>query len=417
MDNRKRKLIATVIVVLTVLTAATLASTLTSLAANGYRNTISGENESLEDFYARYQRLDEIYTLLRDKYYKELDTDTLLQGAINGMIETLDDPYTIYYTPDQMQTEEAVRSGSYVGLGVEVSATSEGYITITRVFKNSPAEEAGLMKGDAILSADGRTLKAKTSAELSEAVSHIKGEEGTYVTLEVSRGDEKLTISVQRRSVVDAHVERYMLDNHVGYLRLYSFFGDAVSAVDEALEFFRKNDVQAIVLDLRDNGGGLLDVCINIGDRFLPEGVFLYIENRQGERTYFYTGNEYMALPLAVLINENSASASEVLAGAIQDTNTGVLIGKTSYGKGVVQTEYQYPFFEDGAAFKLTTSVYYTPNGRSLNLLGLTPDIAVENEITINEPGVDLLPENDAQLRAAYEYLLDKIEIEHNADD
>lgn len=412
MGNHKRLAEAIIIVLLTLAVTVTVTSSLTTLAHGGSRYSISGQNESVEEFYNRYSRLNDVYTLLMQQYYKELDPDALLEGAINGMTATLNDPYTVYSTPEQMESLETERSGSYVGLGVEVSASSTGEITITRVFKKSPAEEAGLMKGDVISSADGLALSAKTSDELTEAVSHIKGQEGTFVLIGVKRGEESFEVSVERRSVVDSHVERYMLDEGIGYVHLYSFFGDAVSAFDEALEYFKENQARAIVLDLRDNGGGLLDVCIELSDRLLPEGVILYIEDRAGERLYYRSHEDCVDLPLAVLINENSASASEVMAGAIQDRERGVLVGKTSYGKGVVQSEYRFP--EDGAGFKLTTSAYYTPNGRSIHNVGLTPDVEVEDEITITEPGIALLPENDAQLKAAYDYLLKQLSI--NAD-
>ena len=409
MPNSSRKVITVLIAVctflLTVFVTFTFSTYLVSGQASGLKDA---EETATEKANLSLDRLEDIYTILLDEYYEDVDPNELILGAINGMVSTLDDPYTEYSTPRQMSDTETSRNGNYVGIGVSVMSFDDGYIYINRVFRDTPALEAGLRKGDIIASADGKELNITEEFTLSDAVSYIKGEEGTFVKLGILRGDERFEADVERKSVIENRVDRLMLDNGIAYLRLYDFFGNAVNAVDEAIAYFRENGAQAIIFDLRDNGGGDLDIAIALADRFMPEGIVTYTENRKGERLYYRSDADSVGLPLAVIINEYSASASEVFAGAVQDSNTGVLVGTKSYGMGIVQTEYH--FADDGAGFKLTTSTYYTPGGRCIHGTGLTPDIEAEaSEITQETLTTDASPETDSQLKAAYEYLLEQI--------
>ncbi len=358
----------------------------------------------------RYTRLDQVYSILTERYYKEVDEETLLLGAIDGMTASLDDPYTMYFTGEEMRELNTTRSGEYVGIGVMVRILDDGYIYIARVFGNSPAQEAGLRKGDIIMASDGLELKAYTSSELTEAVSHIKGLENSYVNLTIKRGEELFDCSVMRAAVVQNRTEYLMLDDKIAYVSLSEFFGTAVQDVKNALDYINENDAQALIFDLRNNTGGLLDQCVDITDMFLPESVIVYTQDRSGEKVYYYSDASSLGLPMAVLVNGNTASASEIFAAAVQDTGVGTIVGTTTFGKGIVQTI--YPFNEDGAALQLTTSQYYTPSGRTIHKTGVTPDVEVEyqqNETADPASVFEILPETDNQLKAAYEYLLDEL--------
>ena len=412
MPNISRKTAAVIIALCTFALTVFVTFTCTTyfVGAQAY-GLDDADTQTSDEANLSLNRLEEIYSIILDKYYIDVDADELVLGAINGMVETLNDPYTGYSTPKQMINTEASRNGNYVGIGVSVMSFDDGYIYINRVFRDTPAFFAGLLKGDIIVSADGNDLLIKDEFTLTDAVSYIKGEEGTYVKLGIIRGDQSFSIDVERKSVVENRVDRLMLDNDVAYLRLYDFFGNAVSAVDEALDYFHQNGAKAIIFDLRDNSGGNLDIALELADRFMPEGVITYTEDRNKERRYYGSDEAQVGLPLAVIINEYSASASEVFAGAIQDSQTGILVGEKSFGKGIVQTEYSFP--DDGAGFKLTTSSYFTPNGRSIHGTGLTPDIEVKaSEATQATLTADASPETDAQLKAAYDYLTSIIGVE-----
>jgi len=374
----------------------------------GQRYSSVGVSESsVSEYNSRYARLDEVYNRLIDQYYIEVDPETLIQGAIDGMMGSLNDPYTHYYTPAQMTSTNDEREGNYVGIGIQVIYLSTGEIYVTRVFKNGPAYAAGLREGDVITVSNGYAVSATNASELTEAVTHMKGPEGSITELTVKRGEAEYSFSVECQNVVSTRVDYSILDGNVGYIQLDQFFGDALEAMEDALAYMQENGAQALILDLRGNPGGALDICVNICDMFLPEGVVVYTENRAGDREYFYSTGEYYEIPLAVLINKNSASASEILAAAIQDYGRGTLIGQTTYGKGIVQTVYTFPV--DGAGMQLTTSAYYTPNGRSIHGLGVTPDIVTEPDEVTEQTIIDgMTLSNDSTLRAAWELLTGK---------
>ena len=399
--SRKAAAIVIALVTLAVVIITTSSVTILLLGNGTSSYALDDPETELEE---RYERLDEVYNILMDEYYTEVDSDTLIQGAIDGMMASLDDPYTYYYTPELMQETNEKRVGTYVGIGVQISIFGDGDLYVIRVFKDGPAYEAGLKRGDIILSADGVELNPTNSQELTDAVALIKGEEGTTVLLSIKRGDEVFDVEVERSAVLNTKVEYEMLDENTGYIALYEFFGTAVSQVQEAVDDLTSQGMTKLVFDLRDNGGGQLDICTEITDMFVPEGIIVYTEDRQLNRVYYNADDEYNDIPLVVLINENTASASEIFASAVQDSGRGVLVGQTTYGKGIVQTQYQFPV--DGAGMQLTTSVYYTRSGKCIHKQGVQPDIEVEaEEITIEDYVSGPSIESDSQLRAAYEYL------------
>lgn len=345
----------------------------------------SGELAEITD------KLEEIKAYIDDNYLFAYDEADLADGAYLGMVYGLGDPYSYYYNEEEYAALEESHTGEYCGIGVLVSQDADtGEISILRVF-DGPAMEAGIESGDILYQVDG--LLAGES-NLDEVAGRITGEEGTWVSIEVFRPStgEYLEMQVERRRVETQNVEYRMLTDEVGYILLYQFDGKAADQLEAAMENLESQGMEALVLDLRDNPGGDLNVLLEIADVFLPEGVVLTMENAAGYTYSYYSGEGEFGKPLAVLVNENSASASEALSGAIQDRGAGILVGTQTFGKGIVQT--LFPLSDGITAIQLTTERYYTPNGVCIHGTGITPDVEVE-----------LAGEGDNQLEAALQEL------------
>ena len=355
----------------------------------------------------KFAQIRQIYDSLMNNYYQELDSTALIEGAIDGMLAVTGDPYTFYYTPEDLAKMYEDHNGQYCGVGMLVSSDKQGRLVVLRVFKNSPAQTAGLLPGDVILSADGEAVSAETTETMSMATARIKGEAGTYVRLSVLRKEQTLELDIERNNVSVNRVEYQILDGNVGYLVLYEFFGDAVPGVREALNAFEEAGVRGIIFDVRSNTGGQLDICLDICDMVLPEGLIVYTEDRNGRRENYYSNADRCEIPMVVLVNEMSASASEIFAASIQDYGVAKIVGTKTFGKGIVQTQYEFP--SDGAGMQLTTSRYFTPKGRSIHGEGVTPDVVVEMndsyDASIYAPDMN----NDNQLKTAYDVLLKEI--------
>ena len=353
----------------------------------------------------RYERLDEVREYLEVGYYEELDEDALLLGAIHGMTDSVGDPYTFYYTPEQLTRSNEDSEGLYHGIGVLIQATEDGYIQVLRVYPDTPALAAGMKVGDVIVAVDGVEISADNDMDYNAAVNSIRGVDGTSVHLTIRRDDATLEMDVLRADVNVSYVSYEMLDDGIGYIAITQFSGDARTRFAEAIEYFEANNAQGLVIDVRNNPGGLLDQVVDIADSVLPQGVIVYIQDRYGARTDYYSDDKYCDLPLAVLVNDASASASEILAASVQAFDRGEVVGLTTYGKGIVQTLYT---FEDGAGIQLTTASYYDRLDRSIHGIGVTPDI----EVALEGDGVPLDPDpvSDNQLKTAIESVKRQIE-------
>ena len=410
MTKISRKTLAIVAAICAVFAVASASISLTVALQNASAGVESPLHVTTQEEYEaaqRYSRLEEVYQRLMGEYYMELDSETLVQGAIDGMLESVGDPYTFYYTPEDLAKMYEDHNGLYCGVGMLVSSDKQGRLVVLRVFKNSPAQAAGLLPGDVILSADGEAVSAETTEAMNMATARIKGEAGTYVTLSLLRREQTLELKIERNSVSVNRVEYQILDGNVGYLVLYEFFGDAVSGVREALNAFKEAGVRGIIFDVRSNTGGQLDICLDICDMVLPEGLIVYTEDRNGRRENYYSDAEHCEIPMVVLVNEMSASASEIFAAAIQDYGVAKIVGTKTFGKGIVQT--QYEFQSDGAGMQLTTSRYFTPKGRSIHGEGVTPDVVVEMNDTYDASIYAPDMNNDNQLKTAYDELLKEI--------
>ena len=398
---KKKNLMILAIVWLLVMVSIA-ASTITLLVSGRSSQGSHWVSSEAYEMIERYSKLETVRSALVENYYEEVDEDTLMTGAIRGLMAALEDPYTYYYSPDEWERHGEEAQGAYHGLGLLVQNNAEGYIEIIRVYEGSPAEDAGVCAGDLIVSVDGTEVSGESAQTLNEAVLYMKGEDGTEVALTVLRDGEALTLRVKRGSVNVSNVRACMLEGEIGYVNIYQFMGDDVDAFSEALESLQRDGARALVIDLRNNPGGLLDDVVEIADLLRPEGLIVYTQDRAGSRQDYYSDDAYCDLPLAVLINDMSASASEILAAAVQDHGRGVLVGTRSYGKGVVQTV--VGFEEDGSGMQYTSSCYYTPNGSNIHGTGVVPDIVVEaDEDDAISQGPDIA--RDAQLRAAVEAL------------
>ncbi len=389
-----------VVIVAVISSAVTLYVTGPASAATGQYEVSQEEYDMIE----RYSRLETIRQTLLSEYYQPLEDGDLLTGAARGMLASAEDQYTFYYTPEEMAASNEDANGVYNGIGVLVQATEDGRIRVLRVFRNSPSMEAGLVPGDIICAVVGVEVGAENDLDMNAAIKRIKsGEAGSEVRLSIEREGEMLEIGVLRAQVNVNRVEYAILDGNIGYLELYDFQGDALEGFKEALAAFQAAGVGGMIVDVRNNPGGYLDVVVDICDLILPEGLIVYTEDRDGRREEFRSDAEMIDIPMVVLVNGSSASAAEIFAAAVQDYGRGILVGETTFGKGIVQSI--ITFREDGAGMQLTTSSYFTPKGRSIHKTGVEPDVTVTLDEDYDAAIYSPDPENDNQLKAALETL------------
>lgn len=322
-------------------------------------------------------KLNEIEEILREYYYlDEVDESVLEDGIYHGMVDSLGDPYSVYYSPEELQELLDQTEGIYYGIGAYVGLdTMTGYPKIISPIPGSPAEEVDLRPDDIIYEVNGESTYGK---DLNSVVAMIKGEEGTYVTLTIYRSTEPdyLYLDVERRQVETPTVESEMFENGMAYIQIMEFSETTVDQFADALAVAKESGMKGLILDLRANPGGSLSSVVDIGRMLLPKGLIVYTEDKYGHRSeYSCDGKREFKLPMVVLVDGNSASASEVLAGAIKDYEIGTLVGTTTFGKGIVQ---QIISVGDGSAVKVTVSSYYSPKGINIHGIGIEPDIVCE---------------------------------------
>lgn len=352
----------------------------------GSKTTISSEVSGKLDF------LKDVIDL---KYLEKTDEKTLEENIYKGLLQGLNDPYSVYYTKDEYDALKEETSGSYCGIGALVSQNADtGVITAINVFKGSPAEKAGMKNGDIIFKVEDKEV---TGEDLNNVVAKMKGEKDTKVKINVYRTSEKEYIDLEAtRDKVDVPtVEHKMLDKSkgIGYIQITQFEEVTYDQFKEALDDLKKRGMKSVIFDLRNNPGGLYDTVCEMLDDLLPEGTLVYTKDKDGNKQEKKSDANFLDMPMVVLQNENSASASEIFAGAIQDFGAGKIVGTQSFGKGIVQSIIP---LSDGSAVKLTVEKYYTPKGVNIHGKGITPDVKVE----ISKDG-----KKDNQLQKAIEVI------------
>lgn len=346
------------------------------------------------------EKLSVLKGLIDENYIGETDEEALEEGIYKGYIQGLEDPYSVYYDEEETKDLYETTEGEYSGIGAVLSQNMDsGVITLVQIYEDSPADKAGLKDNDILTKVGDMEV---TGMDLSEVVTYIKGEKGTDVDLTVLRGEEaeEITVTATRDTVEAQTVEYEMLEDQIGYLSVTEFDSVTYDQYKEALDALTKQGMEGLVVDLRNNPGGNLNTVCDMLDLVLPEGTIVYTEDKDGNRETATSDDEHQIdVPMAVLVNGNSASASEIYAGAIQDYGIGTIVGTQTYGKGVVQQIFD---LGDGTSVKLTIAEYYTPNGRNIDGEGITPDVEVEYEADESNP------EADNQLEEAVDVLKEK---------
>ncbi len=381
-------------IVLAILVTAVVASMITIIILNNIDET---------DLMGKItDKLTMVEKIIDNDYLGDIDENEVLDWTIKGYVYGLDDEYSEYFTKDELEEYKTDNiEGEFVGVGINiVQDTEKNAIRVLSPIKGSPAEEAGIMAGDYITKINDVSY---TGEQMTEAVNNMKGQEGTTVKIQVLRGEETKEFNVVRRSVRINPIESNIYENTIGYLKISSFDEGCSTEFEEKLEELKNKNIKSLIIDLRNNGGGIVDEATDIADLFTDKGATLLItkDKEDNEDITYANKDKVIDVPVIVLTNENTASASEILAGALKDNNVAQIVGTTSFGKGVIQ---ELLTLKDGSGLKLTTSEYYTPNRSKINKIGIEPNETVE--LPDEYKNVLEVPfEQDTQLKRAIELL------------
>ncbi|WP_094550548.1 S41 family peptidase [Petroclostridium xylanilyticum] len=395
---RKRSILigAIVLVLITIFTTFIATSVLYLVVGNlplyGIFNVQGGRTQ--------YTKINQVREIIKKYYVEPVEEEKLMEGAAAGVAAAVGDPYTVYMNKKEYDDFMTQTHGSYAGIGVVVAPDpKDNLITVVAPFEGTPGEKAGILPGDKIIKVNGKDVWAD---KLEEAVSMMKGPKNTEVTITIVRENlsQPKDITIKRDIIVLQTVKHKVIDGNIGYIRITMFDEKTSKDFDAALDDLYSKNVSGLIIDVRDNPGGLLDEVVKIADRLLPEGLIVYTEDKNKNRDTKYSDKEEIKIPLVVLVNGGSASASEILSGAIKDHGKGKLVGTKTFGKGLVQTLFP---LGDGSAVKVTISKYYTPNGTSIQGVGIQPDIVVEFPEELKRSIAQIKEEEDVQLKKAIE--------------
>ena len=372
-----------------------------ALAAGGVKFVQQRQYNGVLSDSSHVQKIEYLEKMIDQEYLGEVDNDEMAEGVYAGLVYGLGDVYSRYYTADEYAQETASTDGAYAGIGVSIQKNKNGGVQIAECYVGGPGADAGLQTGDVITAINDTDV---TDMELSDVVSLIRENKDKTIFLTVFRENEEKSreISVDVTDVELPSVFGEMLDKKTGYIQITQFTGVTPQQYKDMFDELKDKGMERLVIDLRDNPGGLLTSVCDILREILPEGLIVYTEDKYGNREEeTCDGKHQLNMPLAVLVNENSASASEIFAGAVQDHGVGTIVGTTTYGKGVVQELRQ---LSDGSAVKLTVSNYYTPNGNSINKVGIKPDVEVKlaSELLNKD---EITHEEDNQLQKALDVI------------
>ena len=401
MENRNTqrlyKMIMLVLIVIIVTSLVTAFTTYQYLSNNGisYSKVNTTSLEGLE------YTLSQFRSELEKKYIGEINDEELIEGAVKGYVDALGDPYTTYYTKKEMKTIMEETNGNFVGIGVYMTKDLEkNAILIIKPIENSPAEKAGILPGDLITKVDDVEY---TGDKLEEASNKIRGEEGTKVKLEIYRNGETKTFELTRTKVVVSHVTTKVLNNDIGYIAISDFEGECASEFETKYKQLEKQGIKKLIIDIRNNGGGIVDEALKIANMLVDKDSTLLITKDKSDKEEITKATEkpIINMPTVVLVNGYSASASEILAGALKDNGKATLVGTKTYGKGIIQELHQ---LSDGSGLKITVSEYYTPNHNAIHKIGITPDVEVDLSEDVKQQ-TTIQEKDDNQLQKAIEIL------------
>lgn len=319
----------------------------------------------------RFSKLNALYDEVSESYYQEPDAENLANGMYKGLIAGLGDPYSAYMTEEEYESWSASVTGEFEGIGITFTTNADGEYIIVSTIGDSPAEKAGLKAGDILVSADGKTYD-----NMDNFSTALRGEAGTKVKVGYIRDGKQNEVTITRAKIINETVESKILDDNIGYISISGFEEHTAEDFLEELDAMEAKKVDGLIIDVRDNGGGLVTVGTEIADALMGESTITYMEDRNGEKQYLKSDAEETSLPYVLLVNENSASMSEILAAAVKDNTDNPLVGTTTFGKGVVQTSGQ---LDDGSALTLTVMQYFSPEGTVIHKKGVEPDYEVEN--------------------------------------
>lgn len=407
-DRKESKHIAAIIAMTAIICFTISALLFMGLTYMSGRYSLAFEKSSVSR--ETIKKFNEARSILQNSYYENTDTNKLVEGAITGMADSLKDPYTVYYNKEQMKwfmDMQKTTENEYVGVGLPIMLDKNGIITVLEPFDDSPAKAAGIKQGDKILKIDGKDITGIKDEAL--VASMIKGQENTETVLTILRQSESSTIDVRvirKKITAKLNIRSEMLENNIAYIKLKMFDENISKNFINQLDKLVDEGAKSLIIDVRDNPGGLYNEVVSLADRILPEGTIVYTEDRQGKKEVKKSDAKELDMPIVVLTNGNSASASEILAGAIKDFRKGELIGTKTFGKGLVQSTYG---FDDGTGLKVTIARYFTPSGVCIHGEGIKPDIEVELDDKYKNTSVSAIPtEDDIQLKKAIEVLLSK---------
>lgn len=407
-DRKESKRTATIITMTAIICFTISAMIFMGLTYMSGRYSLAFDKSSVSR--ETIMKFNEARSILQNSYYENIDTNKLVEGAITGMANSLNDPYTVYYDKEQMRwftDMQKTTENEYVGVGLPIMLDKNGIITVLEPFDNSPAKAAGIKQGDKILKIDGRDITGIKDEAL--VASMIKGQENTETVLTILRQSEGSAIDVRvvrKKIKAILNIRSEMLDNNIAYIKLKMFDENISKNFISQLNKLVDEGAKSLIIDVRDNPGGLYNEVVSLADRILPKGTIVYTEDRKGKKVEQKSDDTELDMPIVVLTNGNSASASEILAGAIKDFKKGELIGTKTFGKGLVQSTYG---FNDGTGLKVTIARYFTPSGVCIHGEGIKPDIEVKLADKYENVSVSAIPiEDDLQLKKAIEVLSNK---------
>ncbi len=370
-NNSRTKLKVVVAFVLGII--ITLCGTLAVLDFGGFEIVHGDSKGILRSVVSDYGNLPEILKLIKTKSIFKFDDAKARDDAYKAIVDSLGDEYSQYMNAEDTKEWEALLNGEFSGIGISFSKNEEGKYQVSEVFPKGPADKAGMKPGDLIVSVDGKTYDS-----IEDMSSHIKGESGTKVKLVLSRDGKEFSVDMVRETVKEKTVSGKVMDDGIGYIRISRFEEGTADEFEAQLNSFENQGIKNMILDLRNNGGGYTNEGIRIDDLLLKEGTITYMEDVKGKRQYFNSDEKATKIKYAVLVNENTASTSEILTAAIKDNGGGKIIGTTTFGKGIVQENIK---FRDGSSLKLTVMRYYSPKGHAIHKKGIKPDVEVKLDV------------------------------------